>query len=128
MSLVFPKAASVAGRVTDEAGQPVAGCKVQIDFADLLDDNGQETSNLFTGVWGHLPGSIGLALTDGEGRFVLDRLPDLATFRLAIQRPEFDLTCLGVYTATVDGLKIPTGEARWGSQRSFAPRNQDGQP
>ena len=110
VSLAFPKASSLAGRVTDEDGQPVAGCKVEIDFADLLDDNGQETSNLLTGVWRYLPGSIGLTLTDGEGRFVLDRLPNRATFHLAIQRPEFDLTYLSVYAATVDGLKIPVGQ------------------
>ena len=60
-------------------------------------------------MWQHLPGSIGLALTDGEGRFVLDRLPDRATFRLTIQRPEFDKTRLALYAATIDGLKSPPG-------------------
>ena len=73
VNLTFPKAASLAGRVTDEDGQPVAGCKVKIDFADLLDDNGQETGNLFSASWQLLPGSIGLNLTDSEGRFLLDK-------------------------------------------------------
>ena len=67
--LTFPNAASLTGRVIDADGQPVPGCKVQIGFADLLDDKGQETGNTFTGVWRYLPGSIGLAMTDGEGQF-----------------------------------------------------------
>ncbi len=109
VSLTFPKAASVSGRVANEDGQPVAGCKVQIDFADLLDDNGQETGNLCPQVWQFLPGSIGLRLTDGDGRFLLDKLPDRATFRLTIERPECEKTRLALYTATIDSLNLPPG-------------------
>jgi beta-lactamase regulating signal transducer with metallopeptidase domain len=114
VSLAFPKAASLAGRVTDEDGKPVADCKVQIDWADVLDDNGQETKNSLNGLWQVLPGSIGLTRTDGEGRFVVDRLPDRATFRLAVHRPEFAQTRLTLFTATIDGLKIAPGRKLMG--------------
>jgi protocatechuate 3,4-dioxygenase beta subunit len=109
VSLTFPKAASLAGRITDDDGQPVAGCKVQIDFADMLDDDGRETSNHFTGPWRYLPGSIGLTISDRDGQVVLDRLPDRTTFRLAIQHPEFEQTRLALYAATIGGLNLPPG-------------------
>jgi beta-lactamase regulating signal transducer with metallopeptidase domain len=108
LDLWFPKATTLTGRVVDEAGKPIAGCKVQITFANLLDDKGQETTNFAPNVWRALPGSIGLGITDGEGRFLLDRLPDRALFHLNVQRREAEHTFVRLYAATID--KPRTGQ------------------
>src|SRR5271166_4281931 len=68
LDLWFPKSATLTGRVVDEEDKPVAGCKVTIDFAELVDDTGERTNNSAPHVWQFLPGSIGLAITNDEGR------------------------------------------------------------
>jgi hypothetical protein len=101
LDLWFPKSATLTGRVVDEEDKPVAGCKVTIDFAELVDDTGERTNNSAPPVWQFLPGSIGLAITNDEGRFSLNRLPDRAFFRLNIQRPGTEQTLVRLFAATI---------------------------
>ncbi len=102
LDLWFPKSATLTGRVVDEKRNPVAGCKVTIDYAELLDEKGEQTGNSAPHVWKFLPASIGLAITNLEGRFLLDRLPDRARFRLNIQRPETEKTLVRLFAKTID--------------------------
>ncbi len=67
--------AELKGRVVDEAGRPVAGVRVECRQVDLLDEGGGETRVQFDTAPGVLPGGFGEALTDGDGRFRLARLP-----------------------------------------------------
>ena len=128
----------MSGRVANEDGQPVAGCKVQIDFADLLDDNGQETGNLCPQVWQFLPGSIGLRLTDGDGRFLLDKLPDRATFALqssalSVKRRAWHFTRLPSTASTSlpgeSSLGVSTGlcptKSRRATSKSHSPNSDE---
>jgi beta-lactamase regulating signal transducer with metallopeptidase domain len=103
LNLTFPKAAALAGRVVDEHSQPVAGCKLQILSADLLDKDGQETGNSLNNGWAALPGSIGFAVTNGQGQFSMGGLPDRTCFYLSVQRPETESTRLSLFAATMDG-------------------------
>ena len=103
LALNFPAAGRLSGRVVDEDHKPVAGARVQILGANLLDDAGRETNNGLNDAWTALPGSIGSAATDDAGRFTMGGLPDRACFRLAITRPETDRTVLSLYAATIDG-------------------------
>jgi beta-lactamase regulating signal transducer with metallopeptidase domain len=103
LNLTFPKAAALAGRVVDEHSQPVAGCKLRIRGADLLDKDGQETGNSLNNGWDTLPGSIGFAVTNGQGQFSMGGLPDRACFYLSVERPETERTSLGLFVATMDG-------------------------
>jgi hypothetical protein len=115
LDLTFPRAANLAGRVVDEAGEPVAGAKVQVLGADLLDAAGRETNNTLHNVWKVLPGSIGFAATDDAGRFAMDRLPDRACYRLIVTRPETDHTTVALNAATIDGPDTSHGELPLGA-------------
>ena len=121
LDLCFPKSAALTGRVVDEEGKPLTGCKVQIGSADLLDDKGQETQNFAPNVWRSLPGSIGLALTNSDGRFRLDGLPDRASFAVTVQRPESDDTRVFLFAATVDDRHNLRGQPLMGSLRGPQP-------
>ena len=103
LPMIFPKAATLAGRIVDETGKPVPGAKVQVGGADLLDGAGNETDNSLHNVWKALPGSIGFAATDDAGRFSIDRMPDRACLWLTVNRPETDNTSLSFYAATIGG-------------------------
>ena len=51
MNLAFPPAATLRGRIVDEAGKPVAGVKVNLEGGDYLDIQGKETHPNFREFW-----------------------------------------------------------------------------
>ncbi len=103
LDLPFPKAATMTGKVIDEDGEPVAGAKLQVLDADLLDDHGLETNNRQGYDWKSLPDSVGRAVTDRQGRFRMHGLADRACYWIRVIRPETDNTSLAFYAATIDG-------------------------
>lgn len=117
LPLIFPKPATMAGRVVDESGEPVPGAKVQVLSADLLDGQGHETGNTLYNIWEALPGAIGSATTDAAGRFSIDRMPDRACLWLIVKRPETDNTSLALYAATIDGPDAFHGPVPLGAGR-----------
>jgi hypothetical protein len=114
LDLSFPKAATLAGKVVDQAGEAVSGAKLQVLDVDLLDDHGHETNNRQGYSWKALPDGIGRAVTDRQGRFRMDGLPDRACLWVGVTRPETDNASLAFYAATIDGAdtvheQLPAG-------------------
>src|SRR5262249_4379720 len=103
IDMTFPKAAVLKGKVVDEHGQPVAGAKVQVLDADLLDDAGQGTNNGQGYDWKALPGTVGRAVTARDGGFRLEGLADRACYWISVNPPETDNATSAFYAATIDG-------------------------
>jgi hypothetical protein len=106
LELTFPKAAFLEGRVVDEDGRPVAGAKLQVLDADLLDDAGRETNNRQGYDWKAVPGSVGRAVTGLAGGFRIEGIANRACCSILVVRPENDNTSLGFYAATISGPDI----------------------
>jgi protocatechuate 3,4-dioxygenase beta subunit len=119
--LDFARAASLKGRVVDDDGQPVAGARVQVLGASLLDETGQETNDAMNDVWEALPDSIGAALTDQAGRFAMDRLPDRACLRLAVIHPEIASTRRMTHAATIEAPDTVHDRSPPGSFHAWRP-------
>jgi hypothetical protein len=103
IDLTFPRAGFLEGKVVDEKGRPVEGAKVRIMDADLLDDAGNETNHRQGYDWSVVPGGVGRAVTDREGRFRLAGIADRACYWLHVNRPETESTTIGLYAATIGG-------------------------
>src|SRR5207249_4636502 len=84
-------AASLAGRLVDEAGRPVANAQVRIASCDYLDVAGKEEHLNFREFWAirQAPAALTAARTDADGRFRLDGLPPEAVCTLAVEHPDF---------------------------------------
>ena len=81
LDLWFPKSATLTGRVVDEEVNPSPAARSRSTLPNCSTTRANETRQLGAcSVWQSLPGSVGLAITDGEGRFMLDRLPDQSLF------------------------------------------------
>lgn len=102
MDLSFPPAASLAGRVVDEAGRPVAGVRIRIVGCDYLDTGGKESHPNFREFWTiqYAYGLPTLTTTDSDGRFRLEGLPKEAGFRRFVEHPEY--AWMNLYAATTD--------------------------
>jgi RNA polymerase sigma factor (sigma-70 family) len=91
MDLRFPPEATLAGRVVDESGRPVAGAKIRIANCDYLDAAGKETHHNFREFWaiGDAPASLTRSMTGPDGRFRMDGLPKEAGFLIDMEHPDF---------------------------------------
>ncbi|HVC93495.1 MAG TPA: hypothetical protein VND64_07375, partial [Pirellulales bacterium] len=137
--LVFGPAAKVQGRVTDDLGRPLVGAKIQVGVYDdlrrkggynwqigLLETDGQATASpdLNFDRITSLPESFRSIVTDADGRFVIDGLPQRAEFLAQVAyRPEFDALSTKLATAAVgrDGT-IALGAAGEWNPVLIAPR------
>jgi hypothetical protein len=79
------------------------GVKLQVQGADLLDDAGREINYPQAYDLRAILGPVGRAITDREGRFRMDGLPDRACFFISARRPEADDATVNFYAATIDG-------------------------
>ena len=96
VTLVVPTAggASVAGRVRDRAGRPIAGARVVVH------------ANLGTGS-GYRPGHTGLARTDAEGAFEIRHLPAMDLAVVSVEAPGYALWSRMPYlTPLVEGRPL----------------------
>jgi protocatechuate 3,4-dioxygenase beta subunit len=79
LRLALTRPSSVAGRVVDRSGQPVAGVQVRVRWAVRLDQDGVLS----------LEAAGPYAFTDERGRFRLAPIPDRASLALAAEHPHF---------------------------------------
>jgi hypothetical protein len=102
MDLRFPPAATLAGRVADEAGRPLAGVEIRLGHCDCLDTKGKESHPNFREFWaiGSAPPDLTTTRTGADGRFRLGGLPREAGLRLFVEHPDYAWTFL--YAATTD--------------------------
>jgi RNA polymerase sigma factor (sigma-70 family) len=100
MDLRFPPAATLIGRIVDEAGRPVADASVRVAACDYLDTEGKESQLNFREFWAiqSAPVALTMAKTGPDGRFRLDGLPKEAGFWVHVKHPAY--AWLGLYAAT----------------------------
>jgi len=100
MDLRFPPAATLAGRIVDEAGRPIPGVRIRIATCDYLDTAGKDTHRNFREFWAihHAPASLTTAETGPDGRFRLEGLPKEAGFGIDVEHPDY--AGLVLYAAT----------------------------
>jgi RNA polymerase sigma factor (sigma-70 family) len=104
MDLRFPPAATLGGRMVDEAGRPVPGVRIRIGQCDYLDTKGKESHHNFREFWaiGSAPADLKMTQTGQDGRFRLPGLPKEAGFWLLVEHPDYAWT--SVYAATTERL------------------------
>jgi len=79
---------TAGGRVVDEAGKPIAGAKVSVDLAsDPKPPHGDGRARFN----GNLAGFTEPAITDADGRWRIDNVPDLSDveLRVMVSHPDF---------------------------------------
>jgi RNA polymerase sigma factor (sigma-70 family) len=103
LDLTFRKAAALRGKVVDDQRNPLPGAKLQVLGADLLDDAGREMNYPQGYDLTAILGPVGRAVTDREGRFRMDGLPDRTCFFISARRPDADDATVNFYAATIDG-------------------------
>ncbi len=97
-TLTLRHARPIRGLVVDEIGHPVAGATLH-----LLDEREFQNHHEH-GTYGPL-----LATTDGEGRFVLDRIKDGLTIAVLIQSPDQARSVAQGLQPGQDNLRLVTG-------------------
>jgi len=105
MDVYLRPEAALRGRVIDEAGRPVAGVKVEVAEVDLRDERGMETTVRLPLNPGVMPGGLGRASTDADGRFRLPGLPSESCCWLFFDRPGSNAR-QALYASTSAGAEI----------------------
>jgi RNA polymerase sigma factor (sigma-70 family) len=102
MDLRFTPAATLSGRIIDEAGRPVPDARISLGHCDFLDTKGKETHHNFREFWAinTAPAAPTKTKTGPDGRFRLEGLPREAGFRVIVEHPDHAWTDL--YAATTD--------------------------
>jgi RNA polymerase sigma factor (sigma-70 family) len=100
MDLRFSPAATLSGRIVDEAGRPVPGARIRLDQCDYLDIERKESHPNFREFWTiqRAPGAMTTSKTGPDGRFRLEGLPKEAGFWVHVEHPNY--AWLGLYAAT----------------------------
>ncbi len=100
MDLRFPPAATLTGRIVDEAGRPVPGVRIRIAACDYLDTADKDAQHNFREFWAihHAPASITTTESGADGRFRLEGLPREAGFAIDMEHPDY--AGLVLYAAT----------------------------
>ena len=102
--LVFRPSAGLRGRVLDEHGEGVEHVNVEVHDDDPLDEHGLETHAIINGDWWEIvPGGVGIAETDPEGRFRLPGLQADVCFWVWLRRPGPGHPVLDLYASTTPG-------------------------
>lgn len=100
MDLRFPPAATLAGRVVDEAGRPVPGASIRIAACDYLDTENKESHHNYREFWSiwAAPRALTTSKTDNDGSFRLEGFPQEAGFWVHVQHPDY--ARMNLYAAT----------------------------
>jgi RNA polymerase sigma factor (sigma-70 family) len=102
MDIRFPPAATLGGRIVDEAGRPLPGTEVQLFSCDYLDTKDREEHLNYREFWSIRQASKALrtATTDPDGRFRLEGLPKEAGFWIHVEHPSY--AWFRLFAATTD--------------------------
>ncbi|SIO58776.1 RNA polymerase sigma factor, sigma-70 family [Singulisphaera sp. GP187] len=100
MDLRFLPAATLAGRVVDEAGRPVPGVRIRLIDCDYLDTEHKESHPNCREFWSiqSAPRVFTTSETDKDGHFRLEGLLQEAGYRVHVQHPDY--ARLSLYAAT----------------------------
>jgi len=90
MDLRFTAAATLSGRVMDEAGRPVPDAKIRVISCDFLDTEHKESHVNFREFWAirTAPDAMTTTSTGRDGLFRLEGLPKEAGFRISVGHPD----------------------------------------
>jgi RNA polymerase sigma factor (sigma-70 family) len=102
-ALSFRRSATIRGQVADDAGKPVAGINVHLRIGAYIEHmrNQMQFQHRFMWSLSLVPQWKAARLTDAEGRFEFDGLPEGAMFYTLLSHPNFANN--SVYLATTDG-------------------------
>lgn len=91
MDLTFRAAATLAGRVTNDDGRPVADARISLSSLDYLDTEGREMHENSREFWAMsmAPSPYREARTDADGRFEFTELPAETVVYVRVRHPEY---------------------------------------